>query len=160
MYACSVMEIKTFLTGGPASRRCSALQHTARMTSPDITSFSGLAALSTLIIGRSAPTSSTRIPNWIWPPADRRAEDTSSQAGLRRRHRQRIVLFGLFPVFRVGGLDLVASLKEGGRGGSAGKERHRARHTLVVAQVALALDLVPPRRRVVVWRSFYFFDPE
>ncbi len=50
--------------------------------------------------------------------------------------------FGLFPVLRVGGLDLVSSLKEGGRGGSTGTERHRARHTLVVAQVALALVLL------------------
>ena len=52
------------------------------------------------------------------------------------------LLFGLFPVFRLGGLDLVASLKEGGCGGSVGKERHRARNTLVVAQMALALVLL------------------
>lgn len=39
------------------------------------------------------------------------------------------LLFGLLAVFRLRGLDLVASLKEGGRGGSAGKERHRARNT-------------------------------
>jgi predicted permease len=52
------------------------------------------------------------------------------------------LLFGLFPVFRVGGLDLVSSLKEGGWGGSVGKQRHRARNTLVVAQMALALVLL------------------
>ncbi len=52
------------------------------------------------------------------------------------------LLFGLFPVFRVRGLDLVSSLKDGGRGGSTGTERHRARHTLVVAQMALALVLL------------------
>ena len=52
------------------------------------------------------------------------------------------LLFGLFPVFGVGGLDLVSSLKEGGRGGSVGKQRHRARNTLVVAQVASALVLL------------------
>ncbi len=52
------------------------------------------------------------------------------------------LLFGLFPVFRLGRLDLVSSLKEGGRGGSAGSARHRARHTLVVAQMALALVLL------------------
>ena len=52
------------------------------------------------------------------------------------------LLFGMFPAFRTGGLDLVSSLKEGGRGGSAGTERHRARHALVVAQIALALVLL------------------
>ena len=52
------------------------------------------------------------------------------------------VLFGLFPVFRLGGLDLVSSLKEGGRGGSVGTARNRARNTLVVAQMALALVLL------------------
>ena len=52
------------------------------------------------------------------------------------------LLFGLFPVVRLGGLDLLSSLKEGGRGGSAGTERHRARHTLVVAQMALSLVLL------------------
>ena len=52
------------------------------------------------------------------------------------------LLFGLFPVFRSGVSDLVVSLKEGGRGSGVGKERHRARHTLVVAQMALALVLL------------------
>ncbi len=52
------------------------------------------------------------------------------------------LLFGMLPVFRVGGLDLVSSLKEGGRGGNVGKQRHRARNTLVVAQMALALVLL------------------
>ncbi len=52
------------------------------------------------------------------------------------------LLFGLLPVLRVGRLDLVSSLKAGGRGGSTGIDRHRARHTLVVTQVALALVLL------------------
>ncbi len=52
------------------------------------------------------------------------------------------LLFGLFPVFRTGGLDLVSSLKEGGRGSGVGKERHRAMNTLVVAQMSLALVLL------------------
>jgi predicted permease len=50
--------------------------------------------------------------------------------------------FGMFPVlkYRTGGL--VNALKEGGRGGDAGKEKHRARNVLVVAQMALALLLL------------------
>ncbi|MFC1661815.1 ABC transporter permease [Gemmatimonadota bacterium] len=52
------------------------------------------------------------------------------------------VLFGLFPILRFANGKLVSGLKEGGRGGSAGKEKHRARNTLVVAQMALALVLL------------------
>lgn len=52
------------------------------------------------------------------------------------------VLFGLVPVLRTRSDVLASTLKEGGRGGSAGKERLRARNALVVAQVALALVLL------------------
>ncbi len=51
------------------------------------------------------------------------------------------LLFGLVPVLKYG-KDLTGALKEGGRGGSAGKQRHRARNVLVVAQMALALVLL------------------
>jgi putative ABC transport system permease protein len=50
--------------------------------------------------------------------------------------------FGVFPVLRHRG-DLSGALKDGGaRGGTAGRERHRARNTLVVAQVTFALVLL------------------
>jgi predicted permease len=52
------------------------------------------------------------------------------------------VLFGLFPLFKYGRMSLTAALKEGGRGGSEGRERHRARSFLVVVQIALALVLL------------------
>jgi predicted permease len=52
------------------------------------------------------------------------------------------VLFGLFPLFKYGRMSLTAALKEGGRGGSEGRERHRARGFLVVVQIALALVLL------------------
>jgi predicted permease len=52
------------------------------------------------------------------------------------------VLFGLFPLFKYGRMSLTAALKEGGRGGSEGRERHRARSFLVVAQIGLALVLL------------------
>lgn len=49
--------------------------------------------------------------------------------------------FGLFAVLRFG-TPGVAALREGGRGGGAGKARHRTRNALVVLQVALALTLM------------------
>jgi predicted permease len=75
------------------------------------------------------------------------------------------LLFGSFAWARYGRPNLVSSLKEGGRGGSQGKDRHRARNVLVVAQVALALVLLVGSGLMI--RSFQAlrnvdpgFDPE
>jgi putative ABC transport system permease protein len=51
------------------------------------------------------------------------------------------IVFGLLPAFRSSKPDLNEALKEGGKS-TAGKERHRLRSLLVVADVALALLLL------------------
>jgi len=52
------------------------------------------------------------------------------------------LLFGLLPALRAGSSGTLATLRDGGRGSTIGRERHRARGALVVAQVALALVLL------------------
>lgn len=52
------------------------------------------------------------------------------------------LLFGVMPVLKYARPQLANALKENGRGSSDGRERHRARNALVVAQVALALVLL------------------
>jgi predicted permease len=52
------------------------------------------------------------------------------------------LLFGSVPVFKNVGSDVVGGLRGGGRTASHSRERHRARNTLVVIQVALALVLL------------------
>jgi predicted permease len=52
------------------------------------------------------------------------------------------VLFGLIPVLKYVTPGMVGGLREGGRGNSQSRERHRARNLLVVTQVALALVLL------------------
>jgi len=52
------------------------------------------------------------------------------------------LLFGLIPVVKYAGGQVSGTLRGGGRTMSAGRERHRARNTLVVVQVALALVLL------------------
>ena len=52
------------------------------------------------------------------------------------------LLFGLLPVLKFARPQLANALKEGGRLSSVGKARHRARNTLVVAEIALAVVLL------------------
>ncbi|MFL6353216.1 MAG: ABC transporter permease [Bryobacteraceae bacterium] len=52
------------------------------------------------------------------------------------------IVFGLVPVFKHAGPQLGTALREGGRTSSEGRQRHRARSSLVVVQVALALVLL------------------
>jgi putative ABC transport system permease protein len=52
------------------------------------------------------------------------------------------LLFGLLPVLKLATPHLASALKEGGRLSSAGRERHRARNGLVVAEIALAVVLL------------------
>jgi predicted permease len=52
------------------------------------------------------------------------------------------LLFGMLPVVKFARPQLSNALKEGGRLSSVGKARHRARNTLVVAEIALAVVLL------------------
>ncbi len=52
------------------------------------------------------------------------------------------LVIALLPVFKYAGGHLNASLREGGRALSQSRERHRARNSLVILQVALALVLL------------------
>jgi putative ABC transport system permease protein len=52
------------------------------------------------------------------------------------------LLFGAIPILKYARPHLAAALKDSSRGSSEGRERHRARNTLVVAQVALAAVLL------------------
>ena len=52
------------------------------------------------------------------------------------------LLFGAIPVLKFARPNLASALKEGGRLSSAGRERHRARNILVVAEIALAVVLL------------------
>jgi len=52
------------------------------------------------------------------------------------------VLFGCVPILKYAGSRLTTGIREGGRGLSQSKEQHRARNSLVVVQVALALVLL------------------
>ncbi len=52
------------------------------------------------------------------------------------------LFFGIFPALQLSRTDLHETLKEGGRGGSAGVSRHRVRSALVIGEVAISLVLL------------------
>ncbi|MBY0496281.1 MAG: ABC transporter permease [Cyanobacteria bacterium] len=52
------------------------------------------------------------------------------------------LMFGAIPILKYARPHMAAALKDASRGSSEGRERHRARNTLVVAQVALAAVLL------------------
>ena len=52
------------------------------------------------------------------------------------------VLFGVIPVLKFATPRLASALNQGGRLGTASRQRHRARHALVVAEIALAVVLL------------------
>jgi len=52
------------------------------------------------------------------------------------------LLFGLAPALQVSRRDFSGQLKEGGRGSTAGRERHRLQRLLVVGQLALSIFLL------------------
>jgi len=52
------------------------------------------------------------------------------------------LMFGAIPVLKYARPHMAASMKDSARGSSEGRERHRARNSLVVAQVALAAVLL------------------
>jgi putative ABC transport system permease protein len=52
------------------------------------------------------------------------------------------LLFGAIPVLKYARPQMASALKDASRGSSEGQERHRARNTLVIAQVALAAVLL------------------
>jgi predicted permease len=67
---------------------------------------------------------------------------------------------GLIPVLRYAGARLGTGLREGGRTLSQGRERHRARNTLVVVQVSLAFVLLICSGLMVrTFRALIHVDP-
>src|SRR6266702_4100904 len=74
------------------------------------------------------------------------------------------ILFGLAPALHMARTDLMAALRDGGRGNAIGFRRNRLRSVLVVGEVALALVLLSGAG--LLMRSFYHlqsmdpgFDP-
>ena len=93
-----------------------------------------MAALRVLVaIGAGEPAAARRRSR-----STRRSCSSRSRVSARRRRRSS----ALIPVFKYAAPHLGTALRAGGRTLSQSRERHRARNTLVVVQVALALVLL------------------
>ncbi|HET9227063.1 MAG TPA: ABC transporter permease, partial [Thermoanaerobaculia bacterium] len=109
------------------------------------------------ILGLALAAAGVRLLLALQPPGIPRLDEIGVDAGVVAFNLLLAILTGLligaFAALRYGSPDLVPALKEGGRGGTAGRARHRARQALVVAQVALALVLLVGAGLMV--RSFW-----
>ncbi len=94
----------------------------------------GLAILGTRVLVTTGPASIPRLHEiGVNPTVLLYTLGISLLAGL---------LFGLLPALNVGSRKAIASLRDGGRGSTIGRDRHRSRNSLVIGQVALALVLL------------------
>jgi putative ABC transport system permease protein len=71
-----------------------------------------------------------------------------------------VVLFGVLPAWQLSRVDLMGSLREGGRSGTAGPWRSRLRRSLVVAQIALALPLLVASGLAAIATSRFVNGPQ
>ena len=69
-------------------------------------------------------------------------------------------LFGVLPAIRASRPALAETLKEGGRGTSAGRQRQRLRTALVVAEIALALPLLVASGLCAMGASRFLYGPQ
>ncbi|HSG40519.1 MAG TPA: ABC transporter permease [Thermoanaerobaculia bacterium] len=121
------------------------------------------------ILGLALAAAGARLLVSLRPPGIPRLEEIGVDLNVLAFTLLLSLLAGLacggFAALRYGSPRLAAVLKEGGRGGTAGRERHLARNVLVVVQVALALVLLVGSALTVqsFWRLRNVdpgFDPE
>jgi len=105
----------------------------------------GLALAATRLVANLSPT--------ILPRASEVALDARALGFTAAVAMLTGILFGLAPAIHMARTDLMAALREGGRGNAIGFRRNRLRSVLVVGEVALALVLLSGAG--LLMRSFY-----
>ncbi len=105
----------------------------------------GLALAATRLVANLSPT--------ILPRASEVALDARALGFTAAVAMLTGILFGLAPAIHMAKTDLMAALREGGRGNAIGFRRNRLRSVLVVGEVALALVLLSGAG--LLMRSFY-----